>query len=74
MSAMRNATVAGGVFGGACAVYHIWSINGKRKEHKAECEKLKSRLKIYREDIENKKKEEKRNMKGHQHLMDLNMF
>lgn len=70
---MRNAKVAGGVLTGACAVYYIWTFNRKYEERKAECNELKSRLNIYRTEIENKKKEEKRNMKGHQHLMNLNM-
>lgn len=71
MSAMRNATVAGGVFGGVCAVYHIWSLNGKYEERKAECNKLKSRLSIYKTEIENKKKDQNRNMTCYQYLMDL---
>lgn len=73
MSAMQNATVVGCVLTGACAVYHVWTINGKLEERRTECNKLKSRLNEYITEIENRKIEQKKNMTDYQNLMDLNM-
>ena len=73
VSAMTSATATGGVLTGACAVYYIWTINGKREERKVECNELKSRLNIYITKIENKKKDQNKNMTDYQQLMDLNM-
>ena len=70
---MKNVTASGGVFSGACLVYHIWSLNREYEGRKTEINKLKSHLNIYKTDIENKKRDEKKNMASHQHLMDLNM-